>query len=117
MQTKIIHSLHLLRPDRLKLSRRVNELRRICLRKESPLVRLLHKVLISLLLRESDCILLALKCHFGALHEVARGLPAHEGVLPSMTLLQNIPIHAPLVTMPVAGLCCRFGGFEDANDG
>jgi hypothetical protein len=39
-----------------------------------------------------------------ALHEIRRTLPAHERVLPSVALGQNIPIHAPLVADPVAGL-------------
>lgn len=36
-------------------------------------------------------------------------MPAHKGVLPSVSLAQNVPVHAPVVGVPVAGLSSGFG--------
>jgi hypothetical protein len=50
-----------------------------------------------------------------ALHEIRARLPTHQWVLPSMTFVQWIPVHAPFVRVPVSGLCCSFGGPVDAT--
>jgi hypothetical protein len=42
-------------------------------------------------------------------------LPAHERVLPSVALGQHIPVDAPLVTVPVAGLGGGLCGAVDAE--
>ena len=90
------------------------EIIRIRLRRNLPRIRFLHKVLISLLLREADRILLALEVHVCALHEIGRGLPAHERILPSVAFGENVPVHTPLVTVPVTRLSRGFGGAVDA---
>jgi hypothetical protein len=41
-----------------------------------------------------------------ALHEIGRGLPAHQRILPSMAFGEDVPVHAPVVAVPVAGLSC-----------
>jgi hypothetical protein len=60
----------LLSPDNLELPRNMHKVVRVCLRNELPLVRLLHKVLISLLVRKVDGIFLRLELHLEALHKV-----------------------------------------------
>lgn len=107
--------LHLLRPNVLELSRRVQEVVRISLGRELPLIRLLHEVLVPLLLSKQDCVLLALEAQMRALHEVARRLPSHQGVLPSVALGQDVPVHPPLLGLPVAGLGGGLGWLVDAH--
>jgi hypothetical protein len=58
-----------------------------------PLVGLLDKVLVALLISELDSVLLGFKLYPVAVHEVGRRLPAHERVLPSVALGQNVPVH------------------------
>jgi hypothetical protein len=41
-------------------------------------------------------------------------LPAHERVLPAVTPLQDIPIHAPMVLVPGTRLSCGLCGAVDA---
>lgn len=106
--------LALLRPHLLQFLRVVHKLLRIRLGDDPPLIRLLHKVLVALLVRESDSVFLALEVEVGALHEVCAGLPPHERVLPAVALFENIPVHAPVVRVPVAGLCGRLRGLVDA---
>lgn len=76
---------------------------------DAPLIRLLHEILIPLLLGEQDGILLGLEVEMGALEEIGRGLPAHEWVFPPVALLQDIPVHTPVMPVPVprlrGGLC------------
>jgi len=60
----------LLRPDYLQLLRVMYEVIRVCLWYEPPLIRLLHKVFISLLLCETNRILLRIEVQNFALHEV-----------------------------------------------
>lgn len=92
--------------DVLELLRFVDEVVSVGLGDEATLIRLLNEVLVSLLLGEQNGILLALEVQVGTLHAIGRGLPAHEGVLPAMTPLQDIPIHSPVVAVPGSGLCC-----------
>jgi len=106
---------HLLCPNLLQLLRVVDELRRVCLGDELPLIRFLHKVFIALLVGEVDCILLVAEVEVGALHKVSRGLPAHEWVLPAVTFAQDIPVHAPLVSVPVTGLSGSLCWAENAE--
>jgi hypothetical protein len=58
-----------------------------------PLVGLLDKVLVALLISELDSVLLGFELYPVAVHEVGRRLPAHERVLPSVALGQNVPVH------------------------
>ncbi len=81
---------------------------------DPSLIRLLHEILIPLLLGEQDGILLRLEIEMGALEEIGRGLPAHERVFPPVALLQDIPVHAPVMAVPVAGLRGGFCGAVDA---
>lgn len=99
-------SIPLLRPNMLQLLIAPQKVISIGLRDNFPTVRLLDKVFVSLLLRKPDSILLALEVQMCALHEISRGLPSHQRILPSVAFGKNIPVHAPLMTMPVAGLCC-----------
>lgn len=91
----------------------VDEVVGIGLGHEAALVRLLDKVLVTLLLGKSDGVFLRLELQVGALHAIGRRLPAHEGVLPTVTPLQDIPIHAPVVLVPGTGLCCGLGRTVD----
>lgn len=77
------------------------------------LVRLLHEILVPLLLRKSNSLLLGAEVEVGALHEVARRLPAHQLVLPPVALFEDVPVHAPQ-DAGVGGLGGGFGGEEDA---
>lgn len=97
-------SVPLFRPHLLQLARAVDELGGVSLRDDLALVGLLNEVLVALLVGEVDGVLLGLEVEAGALHVVCAGLPAHERVLPSVTLGQHVPIHTPLVAVPVAGL-------------
>lgn len=81
---------------------------------DPSLIRLLHEILIPLLLGEQDGILLGLEIEMGALEEIGRGLPAHERVFPPVALLQDIPVHAPLMAVPVARLRGGLCGAVDA---
>lgn len=74
----------LLRPDLLQFLRAVHKLIRIRLRNDPPLVRLLHKELVSLLLRKRNRRIFRVKVQMCALHEIRRTLPAHQRVLPSV---------------------------------
>ena len=107
----------LLRPDLLQLLRAVNELIRISLGYDLPHIGLLHKVLVALLVGKVDGVVFAVEVQVCALHEVGRRLPAHERVLPSMAFAQRIPVHAPLVRCPVAGLCGCLRWLVDAREG
>jgi hypothetical protein len=51
-----------------------------------------------------------------ALHEVGGGLPAHQRVLPAVTLPEHVPVHAPFRAVPGAGLGGSFGGLVDAGE-
>lgn len=106
----------LFRPSLLQLAWAVNKLSSICLWYPSSLIRLLYIVLVTLLIREQDCGFLAVEPHVGALHNITRRLPAHQRILPTMSLLQNVPVHAPSVAVPCAGLCGSLCWFEDASD-
>lgn len=80
---------------------------------DPPLIRLLHEILVPLLLRKLNGVLFRLEIKMGALEVIRRRLPAHERVLPPVALLQYIPVHAPLVPVPVAGLCgCLCGSVD-----
>jgi hypothetical protein len=51
-----------------------------------------------------------------ALHDITGGLPAHERVLPSVTLSENIPIHSPMMTVPSTRLGRGLRGFVDSGE-
>ena len=61
-----------------------------------PLVGLLDKVLVALLFSKVDSVLLGLEIDAVAVHEVGRRLPAHERVLPSVALGEDVPVHQPV---------------------
>lgn len=92
----------------------VNEVVGIGLGHEAALIRLLDKVFVALLLGKGDCVFLGLELQVGALHAVGGRLPAHERVLPTVTPLQDVPIHAPVVLVPGTGLCGGLGRAVDA---
>ena len=98
----------------LELLRLVKEVVGIGLRHEPALIRLLHKVFVALLLGKSNSILLGLELEVGSLHAIRGRLPAHEGVLPSVALLQNVPVHAPVVSVPGTGLGSGLCGAVDS---
>lgn len=95
--------------DVLELLRLVKEVVGISLGHETALIRLLHKVFVALLLGKGNGVLLGFELEVGALHGIRGRLPAHEGVLPPVTLLENVPVHAPVVSVPGtrlgSGLC------------
>lgn len=80
----------------------MHEIVRVCLRHYPPFVRLLDKVLVALLLGKVDSVFFALEIKVRPLQEVARGLPSHQRVLPAMAFIEDIPVHSPLVAMPIA---------------
>jgi hypothetical protein len=91
---------HLLRPNMLQLLWLMQEVVGICLWQNPPLIWLLNIVLISLLVGESNGILLCLESDAFSLHSVCRGLPAHERILPSMALGEWVPVDLPSVRVP-----------------
>jgi hypothetical protein len=93
----------------------VSELRGVRLEHALSLVGLLHEVLVTLLVGKVDRVFLGVEVEAGALHVVCAGLPAHERVLPPVALGQHIPVDAPLVTVPVAGLGGGLCGAVDAE--
>jgi hypothetical protein len=95
----------------------VKEVVRVGLGHKTALVRLLDKVFVALLLGESNGILLGLEFDVGALHSIGRRLPAHEGILPTVTPLQDVPVHTPVVLVPGTGLCCGLGRAVDPVEG
>lgn len=99
----------------LEFSRRVQEVVGIRLGDKLSLVRLLHEVLVPLLLREADGILLGLEVQVRSLHVVPGGLPTHQLVLPPVALRQDVPVHPPLLALPVARLRGRLGLFVNAH--
>lgn len=110
----LIKTASLFRADVLQLLGRVQKVVGIRLGSELARVGLLNKVLVALLLSKVNGILLGLKVHVRSLHEVARRLPAHQRVLPSVALGKDIPVHAPVVSSPRSGLCCRLRLLEDS---
>lgn len=61
-----------LRSDMLQLSRAVQEVVCICLGYDPSLVRLLHEIFITLLLREPYSIIFAFEADVCSLHEITR---------------------------------------------
>jgi hypothetical protein len=122
-------SFSLLRSDNLQLARNMYKVIGVSLRDEPARIRFLHKVLVALLIRKGNGIFLALEMYALTVHEVGGGLPAHEGILPSMAFGERIPVHDPAVGVPVTGLCrcfCRavdsvsgslVGDFEEVGEG
>lgn len=100
--------------DVLELAGRVREVVRVGLRNKPAVIRLLHEVFIALLLGKLDGIVLGLELQVGTLHAICRRLPPNKRVLPPVTPLQNIPIHSPVVAVPVSGLCSRLRGAVDS---
>lgn len=98
----------------LELAGRVREVVRVGLRNEPAVIRLLHEVFIALLLSKFDSIVLGLELQVGTLHAICRRLPTNKRVLPPVTPLQNIPIHSPVVAVPISGLCSRLRGAVDS---
>lgn len=105
----------LLGADVLELLGAVHEVVGVCFGDDPALVRLLDKVLVALLVGEVDGIVLGLEVEVCALHEIGRGLPTHQGVLPAVTLAKDVPVHAPVVSIPVAGLSGRLCRAVDAE--
>ena len=89
---------------------------RIRLGREFPLVMLLHEIFIPLLHSKMDRILFTPEVQMGPLHEIRRRLPSHQGVLPPVAFEHDVPIHAPVVAVPVAGLGCCFRGAVYSRD-
>lgn len=98
----------------LQLRWRVQEVVGIRLGGDVAAVGLLNKVLVALLLGETDGVLLGLEEHGGALHHVAGRLPSHQRVLPSVALGKDVPVHPPPAATPGAGLRGGLRGLEDA---
>ena len=94
----------------------VHEVVGVCLGNEFAFIGLLNKVFVSLLLRKQDGVLLRLEVNVSALHEITRGLPAHERVLPSVTFSENIPIHSPMMTVPSTRLGRGLRGLVDSEE-
>lgn len=111
----IVCTIPLFRPDMLELPCRVQEVVGVGLGADLARVWLLYEVLVTLLLGERNGVLLAVEVDVGPLHEVARGLPTHQRVLPSVTLGEDVPVHAPVLSAEVAGLSRRLGLLVDAT--
>jgi hypothetical protein len=103
-------------PNDLELFRHVCKVVCIYLGGKHSLLWFLNKVLVALLLSKRNCLFLCVEADALALHKVCTGLPAHQRVFPSVSLLQRIPINEPLVRMPCARLSSRFCGFVYACD-
>lgn len=101
------------RPHFLQLLGAVHKLRRVCLWHDPPLIGFLHEELVPLLLGKADGVVLALEVEMRALHHVGRRLPPHKRILPAVALTEDVPVHAPVVAVPVARLSGRFGGLKD----
>lgn len=99
--------------DVLELLWLVEEVIGVSLRHKFAHIRLLNKIFVALFLCERDCILLGLEFQMGALHSVGGRLPTHQGIFPSVTLLQNVPVHPPAVLVPGSGLRRRLRGTID----
>lgn len=104
----------LLCPHLFQRLRAVLKLRGVCLWDDPPLIGLLNKVLVALLIGKADRVLSRLEIEMRALHGVRRRLPAHQRVLPPVAFAEHIPVHAPMVSVPVAGLRCGFRGLVDS---
>lgn len=100
--------------DVLEFLRLVKEVVGIGLGHKPALIGLLHKVFVALLLGKGNGILLGLELEVGSLHTIGGRLPAHEGVLPPVALLQNVPVHAPVVFVPSTGLGSGLCGAVDS---
>lgn len=100
--------------DVLELPVLVKEVVGISLGDEAALIRLLNEVFVSLLLGKSNGILLRVELDVGALHAIGGRLPSHQRVLPAVTPLQDIPVHAPVVRVPGTGLRSGLRGAVDA---
>lgn len=79
------------------------------------LIGLLNKIFIALLLRKQYRILLGLEVQVSTLHGISRRLPAHQGVFPTVTLRQRIPVHPPMVAMPGTRLRCGLRRLVDSG--
>lgn len=88
----------------------VHEVISICLWDHPPLVGLLHEVFVALFLREMDRVLFGLEIQMRSLQKVRGRFPSHQGILPSMALLKDIPIHPPMMSVPISRLCRGFCG-------
>ena len=82
----------------------MHEVVRIRFRNHSSLVRLLHKIFVSLFLSKVNGIVSRYKVQVRSLQVVRRRLPSHQRILPPVSLLQYVPIHAPVMTMPISRL-------------
>lgn len=91
----------------LQLLRAIHEVVGIYLGQDPPLIWLLDKILVALLLRKVHGILSRLEIQMRALHAIRRRLPPHQRILPSMPLLQHIPVHPPLMRVPFPRLSRR----------
>lgn len=102
--------------DVLELLRLMKEVVCISFGNKPTLIRLLNKVFIALFLSKGNGILLRLELQMGALHVVCRRLPTHQRVLPPVALLQDVPVHTPVVFVPGARLSGRLCGPVDSAD-
>ena len=104
-----------LRLDMLQSLRLMHEVIRVRFDHKLPLIRLLHVVLVPLLLRKRDRFVFRPESNLVPLHEVRGRLPAHQGVLPSVAFGENVPVDAPGVRAPGAGLRGGAGGAVDSG--
>jgi hypothetical protein len=81
------------------------EIVRVSLWDDFATIRFLDEVLVTLLLRKSDRIVLRFEVQMCSLHEITRRLPSHQRILPPMALRQDVPVHTPVVSMPISRLC------------
>lgn len=95
---------HSFRRYLLELLWAMHKVVRIGFGNKPSLIWFLHKVFVSLLLGKVNGVVSRCKIQVCSLQIVGRRLPSHQRVLPSMSLLQYVPIHTPVMTMPVSRL-------------
>ena len=77
------------------------------------LVGLLYKIFVPLLLSKVNGIFSGCKIQVCSLQVVCRWLPSHQRVFPSVSLLQYVPVHTPVVPMPISWLRSCFRRSEN----
>lgn len=105
---------YLLRPYDFELGWRMKKVGGISFGPESPDIGFLYDPLITLLFSELYRILLGFEKYVGCLHGIAARLPSHQAIFPSVTSRQDVPVHPPLPSVPVPGLCCRLRWLVDS---
>ena len=86
----------------LQLLRAVQKVIGVCLGHDLPVIVLLHKVLIALFLSKVDGVFLTFEIDMRALEIICGGLPSHQWILPPVASLKNVPVHPPVVPVPIA---------------